>query len=112
MEQHARRLRMFRERGYRLPVLSLCRGRASDARKIGLQSAQVRLSDFRPECRGVLVCAERKKEIVSALDHGGQHRLHDLTIQFEDGSAVHIKLAEPTASVMVRDAQNKMEYAD
>ena len=36
----------------------------------------------------------------------------DLTIQFEDGSAVHIKLAEPTASVLVRDAQNKMEYAD
>ena len=36
----------------------------------------------------------------------------DLTIQFEDGSAVHIKLAEPTASVMLRDAQNKMEYAD
>jgi hypothetical protein len=36
----------------------------------------------------------------------------DLTIRFEDGSAVHIKLAEPTASVMVRDAQNKMEYAD
>jgi hypothetical protein len=36
----------------------------------------------------------------------------DLTIQFEDGSAVHIRLAEPTASVLVRDAQNKMEYAD
>jgi hypothetical protein len=36
----------------------------------------------------------------------------DLTIQFEDGSMVHVKLAEPTASMMVRDAQNKMEYAD
>ncbi len=36
----------------------------------------------------------------------------ELTIQFQDGSIIHIKLAEPTSSVMVRDAQNKMEYAD
>ena len=36
----------------------------------------------------------------------------DLVLQFEDGSTVRIKLAEPTSSVMVRDAQNKMEYAD
>lgn len=36
----------------------------------------------------------------------------DLILQFEDGSTMHIKLAEPTASVMVRDAQNKLEYAD
>lgn len=36
----------------------------------------------------------------------------DFILQFEDGSTMHIKLAEPTSSVMVRDAQNKMEYAD
>jgi hypothetical protein len=36
----------------------------------------------------------------------------DLVLQFEDGSTVRIKLAEPASSVMVRDAQNKMEYAD
>ena len=36
----------------------------------------------------------------------------DLILQFEDGSTMHIKLAEATSSVMVRDAQNKMEYAD
>ena len=36
----------------------------------------------------------------------------DLVLQFEDGSTMHVKLAEPTSSVMVRDAQNKMEYAD
>ncbi|MBV9036005.1 MAG: hypothetical protein JO182_16060 [Acidobacteriaceae bacterium] len=36
----------------------------------------------------------------------------DLIIQFEDGSTMHVKLAEPTSSVMVRDTQNKMEYAD
>jgi len=36
----------------------------------------------------------------------------DLVLQFEDGSTLRIKLAEPTSSVMVRDAQNKMEYAD
>jgi hypothetical protein len=36
----------------------------------------------------------------------------DLVLQFEDGSTMRIKLAEPTSSVMVRDAQNKMEYAD
>jgi hypothetical protein len=36
----------------------------------------------------------------------------DLILQFEDGSNMRIKLAEPTSSVMVRDTQNKMEYAD
>ena len=36
----------------------------------------------------------------------------NLIIQFEDGSTMHVRLAEPTASVMVRDTQNKMEYAD
>ena len=36
----------------------------------------------------------------------------DLLIQFEDGSTMHVKTAEPTSSVMVRDSQNKMEYAD
>jgi hypothetical protein len=37
---------------------------------------------------------------------------NDLVLECEDGSTLHIKLAEPTSSVMVRDAQNKMEYAD
>ena len=36
----------------------------------------------------------------------------DMILQFEDGSTMRVKLAEPTDSVMVRDAQNKMEYAD
>ena len=36
----------------------------------------------------------------------------ELSIQFQDGSTIHIKLAEPTSSVLVRDGQNKMEYAD
>ena len=36
----------------------------------------------------------------------------DMVLQFEDGSTMKIKLAGPTDSVMVRDAQNKMEYAD
>jgi hypothetical protein len=37
---------------------------------------------------------------------------NDLILECEDGSTIHIKLAEPTSSVMVRDAQSKMEYAD
>ena len=36
----------------------------------------------------------------------------DMVIQFEDGSTLHIKLAEATSSVMVRDRNNAMEYAD
>ena len=36
----------------------------------------------------------------------------DMVIQFEDGSTLHIKLAEATSSVMVRDRDNAMEYAD
>ena len=36
----------------------------------------------------------------------------DMVIQFEDGSTLHIKLAETTSSVMVRDTKNAMEYAD
>ena len=36
----------------------------------------------------------------------------NLIIQFEDGSTMHVKMAEPTASIMVRDTQNKMEYAN
>jgi hypothetical protein len=36
----------------------------------------------------------------------------NLSICFKDGSTLTIKLAEPTSSVMVRDAQNKLEYAD
>ena len=36
----------------------------------------------------------------------------DLMIQFEDDSTLHIKLAEATSSVMVRDRNNAMEYAD
>ena len=35
-----------------------------------------------------------------------------LDIDFADGSTVHIKLAEATSSVMVRDNEGKMEYAD
>ena len=36
----------------------------------------------------------------------------DLMIQFEDDSTLHIKLAEATSSVMVRDTKNAMECAD
>ena len=37
---------------------------------------------------------------------------NDLILECEDGSTIHIKLAEPTSSVMVRNAESKMEYAD
>jgi hypothetical protein len=49
-----------------------------------------------------------KGRIVRTIGQSGQ----DLLIEFEDGSKMHIKLAEPTSSVTVRDAQNRMEYAD
>ena len=51
------------------------------------------------------VIKERKVQAVQQSDT-------DMILQFEDGSTMRIKLAEPTSSVMVRDAQNKMEYAD
>ena len=35
-----------------------------------------------------------------------------LNIDFEDGSTLQVQLKEATASVMVRDKQNKLEYAD
>jgi hypothetical protein len=37
------------------------------------------------------------------------NRLH---LDFEDGGAWEIQTAEPTASVMVRDKDHKLEYAD
>ena len=51
------------------------------------------------------VIKDRKVQAVQQSDT-------DLVLQFEDGSTMRVKLAEPTSSVMVRDAQNKMEYAD
>jgi len=35
-----------------------------------------------------------------------------LNIDFEDGSTLRIQLKEVTSCVMVRDKQNKLEYAD
>jgi hypothetical protein len=35
-----------------------------------------------------------------------------LYIDFEDGSTLTVKTAEPASSVMLRDSQNKLEYAD
>jgi hypothetical protein len=35
-----------------------------------------------------------------------------LNIDFEDGSTLQVQLKEATASVMVRDRENKLEYAD
>jgi len=35
-----------------------------------------------------------------------------LDIDFEDGSTLEIRLKEPTASVMVRDKDHKLQYAD
>ena len=35
-----------------------------------------------------------------------------LNIDFEDGSTLRIQLKEATSCVMVRDKQNKLEYAD
>jgi hypothetical protein len=35
-----------------------------------------------------------------------------LYIDFEDGSTLTVKTAEPASSVMMRDSQNKLEYAD
>lgn len=49
-----------------------------------------------------------KGRVVQSVDQSD----NDLLIHFEDGSTLHIKLAEPTSSVMLRDKQGKMEYAD
>jgi hypothetical protein len=35
-----------------------------------------------------------------------------LTLDFEDGATWEIQTAEPTASVMVRDKNHQLEYAD
>jgi hypothetical protein len=35
-----------------------------------------------------------------------------LNLDFEDGSTLQVQLKEATASVMVRDRENKLEYAD
>ncbi len=35
-----------------------------------------------------------------------------LNLDFEDGSTLQIHLKEPTSSVMVRDKENRLEYAD
>ena len=35
-----------------------------------------------------------------------------LNLDFDDNSTVEIKLAEPTSSVMLRDGQGTLEYAD
>ena len=34
----------------------------------------------------------------------------DFTLQFEDGSSVSLRLADPGASVAVRDKNNRVEY--
>jgi hypothetical protein len=35
-----------------------------------------------------------------------------MNLDFEDGSSAEIKLAEPTSSVLLRDSNNELEYAD
>jgi hypothetical protein len=35
-----------------------------------------------------------------------------MDLDFADGSSAEVKLAEPTSSVMLRDRNNKLEYAD
>jgi hypothetical protein len=35
-----------------------------------------------------------------------------LYLDFADGSTLQIKLADPASSVMLRDRQGKLEYAD
>jgi hypothetical protein len=35
-----------------------------------------------------------------------------LNIDFEDGSTLQVQLKEATSSVIVRDKENKLEYAD
>jgi hypothetical protein len=35
-----------------------------------------------------------------------------LSIDFEDGSTLQVQLKEATSSVMVRNPENKLEYAD
>jgi hypothetical protein len=37
---------------------------------------------------------------------------HTLSIEFSDGSTLQIQLADPASSVMLRDKQGKLEYAD
>lgn len=35
-----------------------------------------------------------------------------LYLDFEDGSTLTVKTAEPASSVMLRDRENKLEYVD
>ena len=41
-----------------------------------------------------------------------RQRGDEMDLDFEDGSFAEIKLAEATCSVMLRDRDNKLEYAD
>jgi hypothetical protein len=36
----------------------------------------------------------------------------DLQLMFTDGSVLHIKLQDPSSSVMIRNASGELEYAD
>ena len=49
-----------------------------------------------------------KTGVVKAVRQSGT----ELSLDFEDGSTLEIETQEETSSVMIRDANHKMEYAD
>src|SRR5215472_10773815 len=55
--------------------------------------------------RGIAVSISTGVKVKAVLDNGDQ-----CTLQFEDGSSVTVKLADPGASVAVRDRSNAVEY--
>ena len=54
---------------------------------------------------GLAVTISTGAKVKAVLENGDQ-----CTLQFEDGSSVTVKLADPGASVAVRDRSNAVEY--
>ena len=54
---------------------------------------------------GIVTTISTGAKVKAVLENGDQ-----CTLQFEDGSSVTVKLADPGASVAVRDQSNAVEY--
>jgi len=54
---------------------------------------------------GIATTISTGAKVKAVLEEGGQ-----CTLQFEDGSSATVKLANPGASVAVRDQRNAVEY--
>jgi hypothetical protein len=54
---------------------------------------------------GIVMTISTGAKVTSVLEDGDQ-----CTLQFEDGSSLTVKLANPGASVAVRDRTNAVEY--